>query len=203
MELKEQIILESHQLFYQYGAKSVTMDDIARHLGISKKTLYKYFTKKDELVETITRYSMKLSEEECVLCAEKADNAIHELFMTMDIIRKQFKGMNPSLVYDLQKYYKKAWDIIEEHENEFVVKLLVDNLERGIAAGLYREDINIGILAKLRIEEMKMCFNEEIFSSQDYNIGELHIILLEHFMLGITTIEGHQLANDYHKKLKQ
>lgn len=175
------------------------MDDIAKEMAMSKKTLYKYFENKEELVYEVSKQQIVHNECQCMGTCDMAENAIHELILMMIRVRELFKGMNPSVMFDLQKYYPKAWKVMEQHKHVFIKQMIEENLRRGIEEGLYRDDINVGILAKLRIEEIKLSFNPEIFGS--YNMEDVQVTLLEHFMLGITTIKGHELANDY-KKLK-
>ena len=202
MEIQEQILIESYKLFHKYGIKSVTMDDIAKQLSMSKKTLYKHFVNKKELVMNIMEVQISDTENRCVNMFESADNAIHELLLVMEMIKTIFHDINPSLLFDLQKYHPKAWLLMEAHQNGFVHDLIEKTLERGVKEKLFRESLNIKILTKLRVEEMKASFNAEIFSPQEYNMEEVQIVMMEHFILGITTLEGHEMALEYQKKMK-
>ena len=193
--MDKQILQESYKLFHQFGIRSVTMEDISKHLSISKKTLYKYFSKKEDLVYQIAKGKIKANELKCIEICNASDNAIHEMILMMQILRELFKGMNSSVLFDLQKYYNKAWQLMEEHQNVFVRHLIEKNLARGIKEQLYRKDINIAILAKLRLEEVRLSFNPLVF--EGHTLEEVQLSLLEHFMLGITTIKGHTMANEY------
>jgi AcrR family transcriptional regulator len=201
MEIHQQIFQESFKLFHQYGIKSVSMDDIAKKLSISKKTLYKHFSNKQDLVYQIVSHQAKSNESDCICVTEKSDNAIHELMLMMITLREMFKGMNPSLLFDLQKFYPKAWKIIEEQQDIFVKQMIFKNLKQGVEEGLYRSDINENILAELRLEEIKLTFNTEVFKG--HAMEDVQICLLEHFMMGITTIKGHKLANEYKNKINE
>jgi len=200
--MQENILIESFKLFHQFGVKSVTMDDIAKKLSISKKTLYKHFSNKKELVFHIMQMQIKGTESRCKDMFSKADNAIHELFLIREMVKKIFHNMNPSLLYDIQKYHPKTWKLMEEHQNGFIRDTIADNLQKGIDEGLYRESLDINILTKLRLEEMKASFNIEIFSPLEYNIEQVQIVMMEHFILGVTTLKGHEVGIEYQKKLR-
>lgn len=201
MDLNNHILREAYKLFHQFGVKSITMDDISKHLSISKKTLYKHFANKEELVYQIANGQISNNECQCIETCEKAVNAIHELMLMMMTLRELFKGMNPSLLFDLQKYHPTAWGVMEKHQNEFVRKMIEQNLHRGISEGLYREDINVSILAKLRMEEIRLSFDPTVFIG--HTLEEVQVVLLEHFMMGITTMEGHELANKYKNNINE
>jgi AcrR family transcriptional regulator len=122
LEVKEYIISESDKLFCQYGFKSVTMDDIAKHLGMSKKTIYAHFCDKNEIVNIVI--DMKLNSQKCVIKEniEAAENAVHEMFFAVTSMKELLSNMNPTLFYDLQKYggprLKKVADKIKKETNQ-------------------------------------------------------------------------------------
>ena len=92
-------------MFMQYGIRSVSMDDIANNLGMSKKTLYQYFADKDELVEGVVDGHINEVEGDCIQCRTNATDAIHEIFLTMEHIMEELNNMNPMLLYDLILYF--------------------------------------------------------------------------------------------------
>ena len=100
MEVKDRILIKAEELFMQYGIRSVSMDDIANNLAMSKKTLYQYFADKDELVEAVVDGHINEVEGDCMNCRKEAKDAIHEIFLTMEHIMEEFNNMNPMLVYD-------------------------------------------------------------------------------------------------------
>lgn len=202
MSAKNQILEESYKLFHQFGIKSITMDDIAKHLSISKKTLYKHFKSKKDIVYEVMKKQIDYTETFSLKVFSESDNAIHELFRVMEMIRKIFHGMNASLLFDLQKYHPKSWRLMEDHQRNFVQDLIGKTLQRGMEEGLFRKDLNVNILIKLRLEEMKSAFDPIIFPSTEYNMEEVQIVLMEHFILGITTLEGHEMVLEYQKKMK-
>src|ERR671912_298765 len=117
MEVKERILLKSHELFNRYGIRSVSMDDIAAQLGMSKKTLYQYYTDKDELVDAIFSAVMNDNRKECLQDREQAENALHEVFLAYDMVQEMFTNMNPSLLYDMEKYHPAVFKKFQEYKN--------------------------------------------------------------------------------------
>jgi len=178
------------------------MDFIAKQLSISKKTLYKHFSNKKELVFQIIKKQISDTEKECNTLFETAENVIHELYLTIEIIKTFFHNINPYFVFDLQKHHPKSWQLVEEHQNKFIHDMILRILQKGIEDNYFREDLNIQILTKLRLEEIKISFNSKIFPPTEYNMEEVQIVMMEHFILGITTLKGHQLAIDYQKQGK-
>lgn len=195
--MQQRIIQGANELFSQYGIKSVTMDDIARHLSISKKTIYTVFEDKNDLVRQLMRQTfeghMKMIDEGCA----NADNAVEEILEVMSCVKKIMGAMNPSLFYDMQKYHTDAWLLFKEFRNGYIQEKVKNNLKKGIEEGNYRNDINIDILAKLRIEQVDMAFNPFIFPSDKFNIPQVILELTRHYLYGIATLKGHRLINKY------
>ena len=125
----DDIIVKVSELYMKYGIKSVSMDDVARELGISKKTLYQHFTDKDELVQKVVDYHMDMQEQEMKKIACAGHNAIEELLMVSKNITQLLKQTNPSVTYDLQKYYPETWrSIAINPEGSY---LQADNIQHG------------------------------------------------------------------------
>ena len=142
-DTKQRIRQAAHNLVMQYGIRSVSMDDIAAHLGMSKKTIYQYFKDKDELVEAVVDDIIDTNQCVCNADREKADNAVHEIFLVMDMMVEMFKTMNPSILFDMQKYHPAAFVKFQKHRNDYLYNICRQNLERGIAEELYRPGINV------------------------------------------------------------
>lgn len=201
MEVKEYIVAEADKLFCQFGFKSVTMDDIAKHLGMSKKTIYQHFKDKDELVNILI--DDKLSNQDCNMdfCAKNAENAVQEIFFAIDNINELLTNMNPKLFYDLQKYHPKAWITFQEFKEEKLGKTILVNLERGIAEGFYRPEINIEILAQMRLEQVNLIFGQQIadYTMTKYNLAQVMIEITLHFLYGVCNEKGCLLMKEYKK----
>src|SRR5215204_4073533 len=151
MDPKERILERSHELFNKYGIRSVSMDDIAAGLGMSKKTLYQYFSDKEELVDACFSGVMDHSRHQCLADQKKAENPVHEFFLAFDMTQEMFAEMNPAVLYDLQKYHPAAFKKFHEFKYTFLYNVITNNLQRGIKEELYRAEIDIDVLARLRI----------------------------------------------------
>ena len=197
METKDRILQGAEELFFKYGIKSITMDDIAKHLAISKKTIYQYFSDKNELVETLM--TVKLKEDECEFkqIQQDADNMVVEVFNMMKHMGVMFSKVNPNIFYDLQKYHPNAWKQFKNFKQDTMAKMVESSLERGMREGLVRPDLNAKILSRLRIEEVEMGFNSEIFPLDKFKMLEVQITMIDHFLYGICTLKGHKLINKY------
>ena len=183
------------------------MDDIAKHLGMSKKTIYQHFSDKDELVNFLM--NDKLTKEDCSIdaCAANAENAVEELFFAISNINDLLKNMNPKLFYDLQKYHPKAWLSFKAFKEQNLGKAITVNLQRGIAEGLYREELNIDVITQMRLEQVDLLFSSHhanYTQNNKYHIAQVMIEITEHFLYGICNLKGIELINKYkHQQLTQ
>lgn len=194
---KDTLLNAAEELFFRYGVKSVTMDDIASRLGISKKTIYAFFNDKDEILDEFAKSFINRQIQKFESACDTSSNAIDELFCVMKEIRAMFISMNPRLFFDLQKYHPEAWQHLRDFREKHMTDMIQKNLEKGIQQGLYRSDINIGVLARLRIEEVELAMNTQIFPIDRFEIAQVQVIIFEHFLYGICTLKGHKLINKY------
>lgn len=203
-DVKQRIVVGAAELFHKYGIRSVSMDDIARHLSVSKKTIYQYIKDKDEVVTLALKAHMEMEMKEYDEIFETAKNAMEELALVSKCMRHDFKEMNPSLLFDMQKYHPNAWKLWISFKNEFIKGHVKSNLKRGIKEGYFRKDINPEILATFRVEQVQMAFDEVVFPKDQFQFSEVQMQLFKHFVHGIVTEKGHQLFEDYlAKTLKQ
>lgn len=206
MDEKEQrILVGATELFFRYGIKSITMDDIAKHLGMSKKTIYQFYPDKDAIVNQITINALERNKCEFCDIEKQHKNAIEKIFEMMRHMESMFSTMNVNLFYDMQKYHPKSWKLFLSFREDFMLKSVEENLEQGIKEGLYRTDINIPVLARLRVAEMDWAFDPENYISpvmQVQGFSKVHVALLDHFLHGIATLKGHKLINK-HKQLNE
>ena len=200
MEPKDRILIKAEELFMQFGIRSVSMDDIANNLGMSKKTLYQYFADKDELVEAVVDGHINKVEGDCVNCRTEATDAIHEIFLTMEHIMDEFRNMNPMLLYDLEKFHFKAYQRFKNYKDKFLLEIIRKNIEWGIKDELYRADLNIDVLSKYRIESIMIPFNVTVFPPGKYNLAKTSEVMIENFTYGLATIKGHKLIQKYNEQ---
>ncbi|KAA2245538.1 TetR/AcrR family transcriptional regulator [Chitinophaga agrisoli] len=197
MEVQERILDTAFGLFRQYGTRSITMDDIATRMGISKKTLYAHFVDKDDMVVHSIRRYLEIMQEEDRLARERSANAIEELFETMNMMDVKLRNMNPVIMLDLQKFHSKAFTVFQEYRNNSLHTIIRGNLERGIAEGLYRKDLDVNILTQFRIASAMLCFQPEAFPMDGYEMSRVQRVLLEHFLYGVAAEEGFRLIEKY------
>lgn len=197
MEAKDRILQKAHELFYRYGVRSVSMDDIAAPLGMSKKTLYQYYQDKEELVGAVFLTVMEQNRTHCIRDVDVAENAIHEIFLAFDRVQEMFATMNPSILYELQKYHPRVYDKFKKFKNEFLYNIIRANLERGVEEGLYREEIDIDVLTRFRLHSIMLAFNAEVFFADPTKMVHIEQQLLEHFLYGMATAKGTKLIQKY------
>lgn len=198
-EAKDRILNGALELFSRYGIKSVTMDDIAKHLAISKKTIYQYFSDKDEVVYTLMERKFSSDCADFERIAMTAPNVVEEVFGYMKKLHQMFANMNPNMIYDIRKYHPRAWGIVTKFRQEMGIATVERALEKGKADGFVRSDCNTKVLARLRMEAIEMGFDPAIFPPTEYSILDVQIAMVEHFLYGVCTLKGHKLIN----KLKQ
>ncbi len=197
MEARDRILLKANELFNRLGFRRVTMDEIALKTGMSKKTIYQSFENKDEIVDAIVEAHINKSASQCDVNAQNAENAVHEVFLNIEMLQKLTEEMNPGLFEDLEKYYPAVFEKVYRHKHDFIAQKISGNMLRGIEQGLYREDINVDILSKLRIETMFLPFNQQLFPFGKYKIYDVEMEIINHFLHGITTPKGQKLIQKY------
>ncbi len=197
MDPKERIIKEARGLFFKLGIRSVTMDDIAAQVGMSKKTLYQHFADKDELVDNLVDEEVNLMQNETLSCINTSTNAVEEIFISMEMANKHFTKMNPMVLFDLHKFHFKSFQKFMEHKNTFLIKVITDNLKRGIEEGNYRADTRVDIMARYRLQMLMLPFDMESFPPMQYNLIDVSNAMIENFLYGLATEKGHQLIEQY------
>ena len=200
MDVKDRIRDSARELFRRYGIRSVSMDDIATHLAMSKKTIYQFYADKDELVDAVVDNEVKHMQDECVLTQKSAGDAVEEVFLTLAMAQVQLSSINPVLLFDMQKFHPRAFQKFMAHKNEFLLEIIRHNLERGIREGLYRENLDIDIIARYRLETLMVPFNMDLFPPAKYSLITITQVILEHFLYGLASEKGYQLILKYQKE---
>ena len=189
-------------MFFQAGIKSVTMDDIARHLGMSKKTIYQFFKDKNELVIALVNKKLKEDEQQMAALISKSGNVIEEMINMMKCSEEMFSRVNPIVIHDMQKYHPDAWKQFQKFKAEVLIQTLEELLTKGIKQGYIREDIDVRIIARMRVNQFEMGFNTIMFPIAEFNPWKVQQQFLEHFNYGICTLKGYKLLNQY-KNIKE
>ncbi len=197
MEPKDRILTNAAALFLRNGIKSVSMDDIATDLGMSKKTLYKTFTNKDEIVLGVMTTHLCQAQSECARVASHAADAVQEMLTISAWADQQFANIHPSIFHDLRKYYPTAWTLFRAHKSGFILEQITRNLRRGIAEGLFRADLDVEVLARLNLAQIELAFDPELYPPAQFAPIRVNKVFDEHFLLGVATLKGHRLFNKY------
>lgn len=203
MEMKDRIQDKAHELFCSYGIKSITMDEIAAQLGVSKKTIYQYFSDKDELVDVVAKKLIRYSQTVCDEQRGESKDAIHEIFQAMDLMQEIFSNMNPSMLFDLERFHHRSYKAFLEHKNKYLYQVIRKNLERGIEEELYRPEIDVEIITRYRLEGMLVLFNTQVFTPGKFTLTNLHKQIAEHFVFGIVSLKGYKLVLKYQQELQK
>ena len=193
----ERIILGAEELFFKAGIKSITMDDIAKHLGMSKKTIYQFFKDKNELVIALVRKKFSENEEQMEEIVRKSANVIEGMIDMMKCSEEIFAKINPMVIHDMQKYHPEAWKQIQHLKSGVIVQTLEELLNKGIEQGYIRADIDVKIIARMRMLQVEMGFNTDIYPQSEFNVWKVQQQFHEHFNYGICTLEGYKLLNEY------
>ncbi|MCB9182434.1 MAG: TetR/AcrR family transcriptional regulator [Flavobacteriales bacterium] len=191
MEIKKKEILEQAlKLFMRLGIKSMTMDDVATQLRISKKTLYEHFTDKNDLVEKAVATICAFHRDTITAICGRGLNAIDENEEFTKFIVGQVGSMHPSVQFDLQKYHPKAWGIMEKREREDIYACVMANLRKGMAEGLYREDLDAEVITRLYISRVDSTWDGRVFPPDQFNLSDVLWKQFEYHIRGIASKKG-------------
>ncbi len=197
MEPQERIVSKAHELFMRYGIRSVSMDEVANHLGMSKKTIYQFYADKDALVEDVINIEITGKQVECKHHRQKSENAIHEIFMATDMLLELLTHMNPALIFDLEKYHPKAFKRYNEHKNSFLYTLIKENIEWGKKGGLYREEVLADIMARFRLASVFLIFNPDVFPGGKHSLPVIVTEITDNFLYGLASAKGQKIIQKY------
>src|SRR5476651_1685086 len=193
----ERIIQGGEELFLKAGIKSVTMDDIARHLGMSKKTIYQFFKDKNELVIALVKKKLKEDEDQMSDIISQSGNVIEEMINMMKCSEEIFSRINPIVIHDMQKYHPDAWKHFQNFKADVLIRTLEELLSKGIKQGYIRPEIDVKIIARMRVAQVELGFNAALFPVADFSTWKVQYQFLEHFNYGICTLKGYKLLNQY------
>jgi len=196
-DIREKILEGSETLFTKYGIRSVSMDDIARHLSVSKKTLYQHFADKDDLVYKMSEVYLERSFHQYKEISTSSKNSIEELSKISVCMKRDLENLNPSMLFDLQKYHSNSWALYTEHKIKIISQSVLRNIKQGIADGFYRPDINPDIMAITRLILIEAAFNPELFPKDRFNFIEVQTQLFDLFVNGLCTEKGKKLYQKY------
>jgi AcrR family transcriptional regulator len=195
--MRKKIIHKASELFLTLGFKSVTMDDIANALGISKKTIYVHFNNKTKLVEAVT---FTLFENICdgidCICLD-ANNPIEELYDIKMFVMQHLKNEQASPIFQLKKYYPNIHDALKTRQFEKMHQSVSESLTKGIETKLFRSNIDIDFIARLYFNGMTGIKDEAIFPRHKFSMEYLIENFLEYHLRAIVTEKGFTILNTF------
>ncbi len=199
MEILEKILSTSAELFAQYGFKTITMDDISRRAGISKKTLYQHYSNKEEVVnESIAWYKNQMTAQ-CHGILGGAANAVEAMVKIIAFFDANHRNINPTAMIELNKFYPDAFrtfrKLIEED-----VEMMKANIEQGIQEGYYRPELDADLMARYRMETSLLVFQPNLMVNDRAKFIQVLMDVNEHFMYGLMTVRGIELYKEYKTK---
>lgn len=200
MEKKQlEIIDNAAEIFLKHGIKSVTMDDLAKGLGVSKKTIYKYFEDKNDLITKIVIAKTTRDKMVCEAARVETKNAIEALFKISEFVSNMLSNVHSSVFFDLQKYHRDAWEVMEEHKHFFVKSQIKQNIERGQKEGLYRDSVNPEVISSVYISTMDGLFDGSTFDTGSLNFGDIFNEIVGFQIRGLASNKGREYLKTRNK----
>ncbi|WP_160712237.1 TetR/AcrR family transcriptional regulator [Chitinophaga solisilvae] len=197
MVVKDRILETALRMFRVYGVKGVTMFDIARDCGISKKTVYEHYVDKQALIDEGMQLLLHNHTAFLQECNALADNAIDELVRASQYIVGLARTLNPVMLFEIQKYHPDIWNNIEKFKGDCILTGIKENLKRGMTEGLYRQNLQTDIVARMRQLQLEAAFDPIQYPADQFDKQQVMEQVTAHFILGIATLKGHKLANQY------
>jgi AcrR family transcriptional regulator len=192
VETRQRILEIAMAQFARFGVRTITMEDLARQAGISKKTIYQEFEDKKDLVKAVFAAILEQDRKRLAFILEQGDGVIEHLVQTSKMMRERLTSINPLVILEVQKYFPEAWNLFESFKQETIQQDLIKVLERGKELGYFRPEIDSKVLARVRLTQVTSAFDPKNFAEPDYNLVEEQMIVLDHFLHGIFTEKGRQ-----------
>lgn len=203
MEEKELKIIEgATRVFMQYGIKSVNMDDMARHLGISKKTLYLFVNDKEELVKRTMDHFFASEDKAIEMLSKKKLSAIDEALEIMKWVLDLLRNLHPSITYDLEKYHPEIFHALKNGRTKTIYECMVSNMIKGQKEGLYRKDFNPHIIVRIYMEHINLLLDTALFPANQWKLSDVYRESFIYHIRGIASQKGLDYLREKSKQLK-
>jgi TetR/AcrR family transcriptional regulator, cholesterol catabolism regulator len=201
LETRKRILEIATEQFARFGVRTITMEDIARQAGISKKTIYQEFADKRDLVKEVFSNILEEDRKRLAYILESEDGVIEHLVQTSQMMRERLSSINPLVIMEVQKYFPEAWKIFETFKENTIQTDLVNVIEKGKELGYFRSEIDSQILSRARMNQVTSAFDPVNFTNPEFNFVEEQMVLLDHFLHGIFTEKGRQAYQSQNNKL--
>ncbi len=187
---RKRILEIAIEQFSRLGIRAVTMEDIARQGGVSKKTIYLEFANKQDLVKVAFETLLNEDRAKMIEILETEDGVIEHLAKSSKVIRERLQRINPVAILEVQKYFPEAWKMFEKYKVEVIMEDLAKVIEKGKVLGYFRQEVDSQILVKSRISQINSALDPENFSRPDFDLVDEQIVLLDLFLHSIFTEKG-------------
>ena len=200
MDALTKILTVAVESFRQYGFKTITMDDIARRAGISKKTLYQHFTSKPEVVLAAMTWYQDASHKHMVDIITGSENAVEGMVRVNALMSQMFRQINPLAMLELQRFFPEAYDMFRKKLVHKDISTIRDNITRGMEEGLYRQGMDADLLARYRVESCLLLFQPNMLINDAHHPHLVNMAIMENFLYGLMTPKGEKLYQKYSEK---
>jgi AcrR family transcriptional regulator len=175
------------------------MDELARELSMSKRTLYEIFGDKNTLVKSTLELFIEKEKEDLQYIVENSNDAINEMALLSLHLNKIFMSLNPAVMFDMKKFHKDAHEMHESFKHECLYNCISNNIERGKKEGYYRNSLRTDILTRMRLAHFELVFEPDVYPHEEFVLYDVHSQLFTHFLLGMVTPQGYELYEKYNK----
>jgi TetR/AcrR family transcriptional regulator, cholesterol catabolism regulator len=200
MDYRHTIVEEAAVMFRTYGIRAVTMDMLASHLGISKRTIYEVFRDKDELLQGVLKWMKEKQAETMKKIFSESENVIEAIFKMLDMMGNHFQNMSPAFQMDMKRYHN---EMLRDPDGQVEFPFSSSNSEiikRGIKEEIFRKEIDVDITNRCLLEVAKMSNDKTVFPPDSYMSKDVVRTFYLNYLRGISTLKGLDLINHYDKK---
>jgi AcrR family transcriptional regulator len=199
---KLEFLKQAFEVYMKFGIKSVTMDELARQLGMSKKTIYTFVKDKNDLVEQCVKMAQAGETCEIDLITKTNENAIDESLAIGESIASKLRSIHPSIFFDMQKYHPSAYKLMTCQRDELITDSVVSNLIKGKAQGLYRENLDETIISKMYLSFISVLFNGDIFQTSEFTFSQVYSEYFRYHIRGLASDKGLKYLQEIMKTKK-
>ncbi|MBS4029799.1 MAG: TetR/AcrR family transcriptional regulator [Ignavibacteriales bacterium] len=186
LEIRNRILITSFKLFLQLGISKVTMDELANELGMSKKTLYKYFTNKEAIVRELLEWKMKESEQCCSAIMNNNDNShVEKIKKIMTFVGEQYSQLTPQFLSDIRRNSPEIWKEIDKWRTKQIMQEFSRLVSDGMNQGVFRNDINREIIVMMYAGAVQYLINPEVLSQFSFSAADVFETIIKIMYEGI------------------
>ncbi|MEO5582505.1 MAG: TetR/AcrR family transcriptional regulator, partial [Saprospiraceae bacterium] len=190
MDLSSDILTRAKTLFTKCGVKSITMDDLAKGMGISKKTLYEKIDSKASLIEQMVLHHIRDEKKALGKIKSQSSNAVEEMILIAKYVIQLLQQVSPNVIFEIKKYYWESWKKLEKLNHEHIHSVIQQNLKLGIEQGFYRSDLSVAIISRHYVTLASTIMDIDLFPSHQFAMDLIFKETILYHLRGITTPVG-------------